>query len=302
MVAGTGLLSQPEADKPYWVTIQRTTQDMLFYGRAFWEVRDTDPQGYPTIVRRLPAVDVSDSKFKPGYVTYDNHDYPISAPYGPGTNVGSVIVFDGYGIGVLAEGAETIRLALALEASAAHYAATPLPQIALKNAGADLTPDQITALLTEWENARTTRTTAYLSSVMETETYGWNASELQLVDARNAQASMVARLLNLDPLWVGASVPGSSLSYANRVDLRKDLVDLTLSDFMSPIEQRLSMRDVTPTITNNIVRFNTNEFLRSNLESRVAMVTQLAPYPEILTTDEAREFLQDSPNGMGYPS
>jgi phage portal protein BeeE len=285
--------------------MQRTVQDLVLYGRAYWYVVDTD-NGYPDIVQRFPAVDVSTSSHKPGKITYGQADYPISVPAGPGSRPGSVIVFTAYGsdlgdqyAGVLVEGADTLALAQALEDAAANYAASPLPQLALKNGGADLTPKQIQEMLTEWEAARKARTTAYLSSVMETETFGWNAAELQLIEARNGQAANVARLLNLDPLWVGVSVQGSSLSYANRVDLRKDLVDLTLTDYMAPIEQRLSMRDAS---AGEVIRFSTNEFLRSNLESRVNMTVALAPYPEILSPDEARAFLQDSPTGMGYPS
>jgi phage portal protein BeeE len=101
-----------------------------------------------------------------------------------------------------------------------------LPSIALKNSGADLPPDAVQELLESWEAARATRSTAYLSSVVDTETFGFSPAELTLTEARNFSALEIARLFNLDGFWIGANMAGASLSYSNRVDLRKDLIDL----------------------------------------------------------------------------
>jgi hypothetical protein len=305
-VPGTGLLAQPEPDVPVWVTLQRLVEDLAHYGRGYWEVRDLDANGYPTRVRLLAAANCTEDANRPGMIQVADGQgrtrlLPVSHPAGPGSAIGSVIVFTGYRNGVLTDGWDVIENALAWERAAQHYAEYPLPQIALKNEGADMPPEDVNALLTAWEAARADRSTAYLNSVMSAESFGWSAADLALTDARNTSAVQIARLFNLDPMWVGASIPGSSLSYANRVDMRKDLIDLTLSDYMSPIEQRLSMHDVTPTVSNNLVRFSTNEFLRSNLEARAAMVAQLLPLG-VITEDEARDFLRDTPTPIGYPS
>lgn len=299
IVEGNPLLRQPEADRAAWVTMQRTVRDMAHHGRAYWMVRDVDPDGYPTKVRVLPADEVSRPADKPNHVTWGGREHPISHPAGPGTNLGSVIVFDGFSQGVLTDGAQTIALALALEDAAKRYADVPLPSIALKNTGADLPPDQVEAMLAAWEDARANRATAYLSSVVDTETFGFSPAELTLSEARNFAALEIARLFNLDGFWIGANISGASLSYSNRVDLRKDLIDLTLSDYMVPIEQRLSMRDVTPTFTSNAVRFSTVDFLRSNLSERVDIVTKLMPYPGVMSEAEARDFLRDTPSKGG---
>lgn len=296
---GTGLIRQPEADRPAWVTIQRLVRDMAWYGAAFWEVRDTDATGYPVRVRTMPAAEVAPSITRPDtHVTFRGRDYPVSHPAGPGTNIGHVIVFHGFSEGVLHAGAQTLGLAIALEDAARRYADTPLPSIALRNTGADMPKDQVEEMLTAWETARAKRSTAYLNSVMETETFGFSPAELTLNDARNFAAIEIARLFNLDSFWIGANLPGASVSYSNRVDLRKDLVDLTLADYMVPIEQRLSMRDVTPTFTTNLVRFDTSAFLRSNLTERASIAVSLAG-AGLVSTDEAREFLRDNPTPGG---
>jgi phage portal protein BeeE len=299
LVEDNALLRQPEADRAAWVTMQRLVKDLAHYGRGYWLVRDLDPKGFPTKVRWLPAEEVTESPDRPNHVMWQGKEWPVSHPAGPGTNVGSVIVFHGFQNGVLTDGAQTLALAMALEDAAKRYADVPLPSIALKNTGADLPPDQVQALLEAWEAARNTRSTAYLSSVVDTETFGFSPAELTLTEARNFAALEIARLFNLDGFWIGANIAGASLSYSNRVDLRKDLIDLTLADYMVPIEQRLSMRDVTPTLASNVVRFSTVDFLRSNLAERVDIVTKLMPYPGVMSEAEARDFLRDSPSKGG---
>jgi phage portal protein BeeE len=118
------------------------------------------------------------------------------------------------------------------------------------------------------------------------------AVQTALVEQRNQSALAMARLLNLDPSWVGASVAGSSLVYTNRVDLRTDLYGLTLTDYVLTIEQRLSM----PDMGGAQVQMSSSEFLRSNLDARVTMATALVA-AGILTTVEAREFISDEPTG-----
>jgi phage portal protein BeeE len=299
LVEDNPLLRQPEADRAAWVTMQRLVQDIAHYGKGYWMVRDVDAAGYPTKVRALEAEEVTEPEDNPYVVLWKGKEWPVSHPAGPGTNVGQVIVFTGFDEGVLVDGAQSIALAIALEEAAKRYADVPLPSIALKNTGADLPPDQVEALLAAWEEARANRATAYLSSVVDTETFGFSPAELTLTEARNFASLEIARLFNLDGFWIGANMSGASLSYSNRVDLRKDLIDITLIDYMAPIEQRLSMRDVTPTLTSNVVRFSTVDFLRSNLQDRVAIVTALLPYPGVMSEAEARDFLRDTPSKGG---
>ena len=294
VAADTPLLRQPEAAHPYWVTIQRTVQDMVLFGHAFWLVTDIDPNGYPTKVLQLPANEIATDPNDPEHVTHMGEKVRVSHPAGPGTQLGSVIIFDGYQKGALYRGADILQQAAAIEAAVKRYAEAPLPSSVLRNTGADLPEDQIEALLSQWELSRNKRSTAYLNSALELESMGWAAVDIELSAARNETAIAISRLLNLDPHWLGASVSGTSLTYSNRVDLRGDLIDLTLSDYMNPIEQRLTMRDCTPTITSNRVQFDTTEFLRNSLQERVDMVAQLLPL-NVITPDEARQFLNFAP-------
>jgi phage portal protein BeeE len=170
-----------------------------------------------------------------------------------------------------------------------------MPSQILKNtSNYELDPTEVTELIRAYTEARQTSSVAYLNGGVELDTLGWSAQEMALEPQRNQSAIQIARLLNLDPSFVGASTSGSSLTYTNREDLRRDLIDLTLSDYLTPIEQRLSMRD----LTDGMVRFDTAEFVRSNLDARVNMVNILVPLG-VMSTDEARAFLTTSPTNGG---
>ena len=173
--------------------------------------------------------------------------------------------------------------------AALHAAQTPAPSIVLKNTGADLPAAQVDDLLEAWENARINRSTAYLNSTIDTHSLGgWSPSDLQLTDARNAAATQIARMANLDPVWVGAGVPGSSLTYSNRTDLMRQLLDLSLVPVMRMITERLSMDDVTP--RGHTVEFETDALLKANVPELANVIAAMAPLG-VITTDEARRLL-----------
>jgi phage portal protein BeeE len=173
------------------------------------------------------------------------------------------------------------------------YADAPRPLQVLRNvSNYELSDDEITGLLTDYVKARQESSVAYLNGGVELDTLGWDAQQTALVAQRNESAIQIARLLNLDPMWLGAAVSGSSLTYQNRVDARQDLVDLTLSDYMVPFEQRISMRDVC----GQTVRHDTSEFLRANLTERSRIAVELTG-AGIITPQEAALFVSDRPTG-----
>ena len=77
--------------------------------------------------------------------------------------------------------------------------------------------------------------------------------------------------------------------------MRGDLLDLTCAVYMNAIEQRLTMRDVTPTKYRNVVEFDTSNFLRLNLQDRANLVAQLQPLG-ILTNEQAQSLLAFNPS------
>lgn len=290
-----GFLDNPSRVTTYTAHMARTVGDLILHDTAYWRVTARTWDGFPTTVEHMPYEQVntapvtaeeSVATVELGTVTYN------AAPI-PGRDV---IRFDGDGTGGwLATGVDAVTTAAALEASVLRSAEVPSPSMILKNTGADLPADQVDALLTAWETARTNRSTAYLNSTLEVGNLGgWSPMDLQLVEARNAAATMIGRLANLDPVWVGAGVPGSSLTYTNRQDLYRQLVDLSLMPVMRMITDRLSAADVTP--RGHTVRFDTDTFLRANTTELTALIDTLHPLG-VIDTDEARSLLDLPANG-----
>lgn len=281
-------LNMPSPYLPYTAVIQRTLSDLLLWDRAYWLVIRRTWDNFPAEIQIMRVEDVSDTTTT-RTTGIDPNAYPPQDPFywlGQPVPVRDVIKFYGDGNGGwLANGATAINTAAALEAATLNYSEYPMPTVILKNTGADLPADQVDDLLIAWEEARTNRASAYLNSTIDAKNMGWSARDLALVEARNESAVQIARLANLDPVWLGAGVSGSSVVYANRVDLYRQLLDTSLRPIMDLFTHRLSMPDVTP--RGHAVRFDTSGFLRGNPTELGALVATLVPL-NILTADEAR--------------
>lgn len=288
-------LRQPCPDTTYGAFMARLVQDLVLYDVAWWRITSRTWDGFPATVVRMPPEQVlisTGTSVSPSNTTeVDPVQYSDYQLLWNGTLVPTrdIIRFDGDGSGGwLKTGATALSVAAALEAATLNYSQSPLPSVVLKNNGADLPEDQVDNLLEAWEEARAARATAYLNSTIDANAMGWNASDLQLVEARNAAAIQIARLCNLDPIWTGAGVPGSSLTYSNRVDLYRQLLDTALTPIMRMIDERLSLNDVTP--RGHTVLFDTSVFLRANPAEIAGIVNTLLPLGVIDQT-EARALL-----------
>ena len=283
-------LHQPSSQMPYAPVMQRLITDLMAYDVAYWRVVARTWDGFPSEIIPMRVQDVND--VTSGNLGIDSNAYPPSDPFyhlGNQVPTRDVIKFYGDGMGGwLKVGATAINTAAALEAATLRYSETPMPTVVLKNTGADLPADAVDAILEAWEAARANRSTAYLNSVIDADQMGWNARDLQLVEARNASAIAVARVANLDPIWTGAGVPGSSLTYSNRVDLYRQLLDTALTPVMRFVSQRLSMDDMTP--RGHRVEFDTSVFLRGNPSDLSSIIATLLPL-EVMDRDEARDLL-----------
>ena len=292
-VVARPFLVQPSKVTTYTAIMARTVSDLLLYDVAYWYISARSWDGFPSEILYMPYDQIN-------FVPYSPFTEPVPSngqTLWNGTPVpdADMIRFDGDGNGGwLTYGSSAISTAAALEAACLQYAVSPLPQIALKNSGADLPESVVDSLLDAWEEARQNRSTAYLNSTISADTFGWNARDLQLVEARNASATMLARLCNLDPVWVGAGVTGSSLTYSNRTSLYRQLLDLSLTPVMKMISERMSMNDVTP--RGRTVQFDTTAFLKSDPLEMAQIVNTLLPLG-VIDIPESRNMI-DLPDVM----
>jgi len=151
--------------------------------------------------------------------------------------------------------------------------------------------------LTAWKSARQSRSTAYLNSSFDYTPVGFDAKNMQLTESRQYVAAEIARLANV-PNWVVSADAGDSMTYANVVDQRKDLIAFSFG-FMNAIEDRLSMNDITA--NGQKVRFELDHFLRGNAKER-AEVLQILLATGIISIEEARDFEDLAPRGSGDPA
>jgi hypothetical protein len=257
------LIGQPDPAVPTSAMMFQTVEDLILFPYAYWLVLGRSLEdGRPIYARYVPADAVTDrlDEHNP-HITYAGVDY------GPA----DVIRFPSPTPGLLVTGQDALRTAYLLERAAQRNADEPIPTGYLQNTGGvDLDDDEIDELLDGWGEARRQRATAYLNASTKYETTAFDAKQLQLVEGREQAAGEIARLLNLPPRYVNAPLAGgSSLTYQTLESARRDLVDLSLSVYMKPLTDRLSMDDLTP--RGQVVRFSLIDFYRSDLPALVEL-------------------------------
>jgi HK97 family phage portal protein len=232
-------LRQPDPAATLQSMLFRTIDDGIWYDRAVWQILDRNVASMPVKFRRVAPARISTV---PNALDPDQVDTWIVDGREITNPARQLVVFDFAGLGGLKRwGVELLDLYLDLQAAAGRYARAPHPMAVLKNHGADLTAPQISALLDEWEAARETRATGYLNDVVDYDTFGWNASELQLTEAREHAALETARMFGLPARAVDAS-GGDSMTYANVAESRRDILE-ALRPWMTVVDQTLSLDD-----------------------------------------------------------
>lgn len=260
------LLEQPERNVPRSVTMTRLFGDLLLEQIAWWDVVETTWDKWPLFVKRLA----------PGRVTVDDERGKVFVDGRERTDLSTLIRFDSPSEGLLTAGARAIRTCLLLENYAANAAAgiPPMDYFSPAEDGVDpfasSNPDEDEAeaeekaaigdFLAEWQEARRTRSTAYVPAALKYQTAGFDPKALQLTEQRAGAVLEIARLGGVDPEDLGVST--TSRTYANMFERRKAFTDFTLGLYRQAVEDRLSMGDVTP--RGQYVKFNLDAFLRSD--------------------------------------
>ena len=290
-VEGRSLLKQPDPALPLAVTMTWIIEDLLFQGQAFMVVLAVSPEdGRPTQARRVDPMRVT-------FTTDTQTDEIINGFYldgylTPVTGVGSLIMFSGIDEGILNRGGRTITTALELEKAVSRMAAEPNPTMVIKNTGVDLPPEQVSSLLSSWAAARQKRSTAYLSGPLDVTTFGYDAQQMELSQSRLNTAAEIARMCNI-PAWY-LNAESASATYSSVTQERRSLIDFSLRPYMSCVEERLSMNDLTP--RGQTVRFDLDDYLRGNPLEQIEVLTKMLD-AGLISVEEAREEMDLAPRG-----
>ena len=285
-------IEQPTYSQPRSVTIAYTVESLLLYSQAFWKVvevynEDGRPSRFEWIANnRVTATLDSTNTYVKSYAV-DGITLPMDG-------LGSLVTFQSLNPGILTTGASTIRAAIDVQKAATIAAATPMATGYIKNNGADLDPKEVQGLLNAWKNARNNRSTAYLTSTLEYTPVSYSPKEMMYSDAIFNLATEIARLCNVPAYYVSAD-QNNSMTYANVQDERKQFLTLSLQPFVTAIQDRLSMDDITP--RGHLVKFDIDKnFLATDPLQELAVIEKLLSLG-LVTTEQAMEMTDLSPNG-----
>lgn len=286
-------LEQPSLHQPRSVTMAYTVDSLLFYGVAYWQVTelyadDGRPARFMWVAPTKVSQQVSpDSNFVTQYYV-DGKPVPMEG-------IGSLITFQGLGEGILNTGATIIRQAYELQNAAHRAAVAPIPSGVIKNTGADLSENEVAALLSQWKAARQKGSTAYLTSTLDYMPTSFSPKDMGYADLITQVTTQIARLCNIPAYYLSAD-ENNSMTYANVQDERKQLISLALQPYITAVESRLSMDDITN--TQNYVRFSVDDtFLRADTLTRLAAIEKMINLG-LITVEQAQEMEDLSPNGM----
>jgi HK97 family phage portal protein len=211
--------------------------------------------------------------------------------------IGSLVTFQSLIPGVLQTAGTTIKAAYDIQRAAAVSAATPMATTVLKNNGADLPESQIQGLLAAWKSSRASRSTAYLTSTLSVENVGFSPKDMMYNEASQYLATEIARAMNVPAYYISADM-NNSMTYQNIIDGRREFVSYSLQPYLSAIEDRLSMNDITNSA--NQVRFAVDDsFLRADARERLDVIEKMLNL-DLINVEQARQMEQLTP--LGDPS
>jgi phage portal protein BeeE len=124
---------------------------------------------------------------------------------------------------------------------------------------------------------------------------GYSPKDMTYNESSQYLATEIARLMNVPAYYISADM-NNSMTYQNIIDGRKEFVAYSLQPFLSAIENRLSMDDITR--RGNVVRFALDEtFLRADTMARLLAIEKMLTL-DLITVDEARALEELSPDGL----
>ena len=285
-------LEQPDQRQPRSVTISATVDSLMFYAVAYWRVTslyadDGRPSGFEWVANN--RVTYTTNQFGT-----EVKDYFVDGQLVPMSGIGSLVTFQSLLPGVLQSASTTIKAAWDVQKAAAVSAATPMATTILKNNGADLPESQIQGILAGWNSARRNRSTAYLTSTLSAENIGFSPKEMGYVDFSQYLATEISRAMNVPSYLISADM-NNSMTYQNILDGRKEFVAYSLQPYISAIEDRLSMNDITN--SSNQVRFAVDDtFLRVDAKDRLDIIEKMLNL-DLIDVEQARQMEQLTPLG-----
>lgn len=213
-----------------------TVDDLIFYGASCWWVR-RGADRFPLTAGRVNQAD---------WKIDDDNRVVIN---GESQRDEDVIVFYGLHEGILGFGVDALADARSLASIVRQRLKNPVPQIDLhQTEGADLTDDEIDTLIERWATARAGANggVSFTNKYVQANEMGTGGDAQLMIEARNAAALDLARIIGVSANRLDATSAKASLNYETTTGRNQELVDFDLALYMTPITARLSMDDCCP--------------------------------------------------------
>lgn len=285
-------VDQPDIRQPRAVTIAWTVDSLLMYGVAYWRVvevykEDGRPARFEWVQNDRVTAKYNQFNTEVDYYSLNGERLPMSG-------LGSLVTFQALDQGLLLRSQSTIRAAIDIERAAAIAAQTPMGSGYIKNNGADLPDAQVQGILAAWKQARQNRGTAYLTSTLEFNPISFSPKDMMYNEAKQYLATELARACNVPAYLVDAET-FRGMTYQNIIDGRKEFFAYSLAPFITAIEDRLSMDDLTP--RGQRVRFAVDDtFLRVDPMTRLQVTEKLLEL-KLINLNQAKEMEGLAPDG-----
>ena len=231
------LLDRPDPDVARSWFVQVQVEDYLWHGNAIHLVLARTAEGWPSIVRWVPAAWVS-IRVERGQVRYFTGGGELPAGDVVHVRRGADRRFPARGIGVVEQHLTTLdRMALEEEYERRNLLGSGVPSVALIANNPKLSQE-------EADDAKASYVSKYAGPVREPAIlpYGtqliplsWSPSDSQMVEARKMSLQDVANAFNLDGYWLGAET--SSLTYRSPGPMYLGLLRTSLEGVMVDFEQ-----------------------------------------------------------------
>lgn len=267
------LLRQIDPELTDIVTKTRTIEDIIFDGVAYWEILLVNKSTrYPTKARHVPVSEVTEQ---------DGEFWIRGVKVSPDV----IIKFTSPRQALLPAISQSVRRAVALNATGEMYARNPMPKLMFTpTEGVDPDAEATRNAIQAFADSASETPYVYVGAALNAKPVELlSPAELQLIEQDKQVQLAIANFFDMDPEDVGIST--TSRTYQNAAERRIDQKITQLSWLAQTIEQRLSQSDVTP--RGYTVAFDFDEFFRAEPLTR-AQVAQIEMSMGVLTVDEYR--------------
>lgn len=288
-IAAPRWIKQLSKNQPSFVTLAWIVDSLLFYGVSYLLVTERYAEdGRPSAFEWIANTRVT--------FTTDTYGLHVTQYYidASPVNMNDIVTIQGFDEGVLDRGGRTIQAAIDVERAAAVNSANPSPAGYLKNSGADLPAQEVQGLIAAWKRARQNNSTAYLTSTLDYSPVAFSPKDMLYNEAIQNLSTQVARLMNV-PAYYLSSEMNQSMTYSNVQDERKSFLSQSLQPFISAIESRLSMDDIST--AGHEVKFDIDKnYLRTNPMDELLVIEKMLSLG-LITTEQAMSMTDQTPNG-----